>query len=45
MSASQVSEGRPYPYMVHRLMEQTGVIDVSEVRSFIPPEGEQHPSV
>jgi len=34
ISAAQVSDGRPYPYMVHRLMEQAGVADVSSVAKF-----------
>jgi phosphonatase-like hydrolase len=34
ISASQVAEGRPYPYMVHRLMEQAGVMDCSQVAKF-----------
>ena len=31
ISAYTVSEGRPYPYMIHRLMEQLGVQDVRKV--------------
>lgn len=34
ISAAQVADGRPYPYMVHRLMEQAGVADVSSVAKF-----------
>lgn len=34
ISASEVKEGRPFPYMVHRLMEKTGVIDCSQVAKF-----------
>ena len=34
VSASQVAEGRPYPYMVHRLMEQMGIMDCSQVAKF-----------
>lgn len=34
VSASQVAEGRPYPYMIHRLMEQTGIMDCSQVAKF-----------
>jgi phosphonatase-like hydrolase len=34
VSASQVAEGRPYPYMVHRLMEQMGILDCSSVAKF-----------
>jgi phosphonatase-like hydrolase len=34
VSASQVAEGRPYPYMVHRLMEQMGILDCSQVAKF-----------
>jgi phosphonatase-like hydrolase len=31
ISAYTVKEGRPYPYMIHRLMERTGVMDVRKV--------------
>ena len=31
ISAYEVAKGRPYPYMVHRVMEQAGVQDVSAV--------------
>ena len=31
ISAYEVPEGRPYPYMVHRLMERTGIMDVRRV--------------
>ena len=31
ISAYTVPEGRPYPYMIHRLMEQQGVMDVRKV--------------
>jgi len=34
VSASQVAQGRPYPYMVHRLMEQMGILDCSQVAKF-----------
>lgn len=31
ISSYQVSEGRPYPYMIHHLMEKTGIMDVKRV--------------
>ena len=31
VSAQNVRTGRPSPYMVHRLMEQTGVMDCKQV--------------
>ena len=31
VSAYEVAEGRPYPYMIHRLMERVGVMDVRRV--------------
>lgn len=31
ISASQVAAGRPAPFMVHRLMEASGVVDVKQV--------------
>ena len=34
ISAYEVAKGRPYPYMVHRVMEQAGVQDVSAVAKF-----------
>ena len=34
VSAKEVAMGRPSPYMVHRLMEQTGVLDCKAVAKF-----------
>ena len=34
VSAQNVRTGRPSPYMVHRLMEQTGVLDCKQVAKF-----------
>jgi len=31
VSSYQVAEGRPFPYMIYRLMERTGVMDVKRV--------------
>merc|ERR1711997_1323310 len=31
ISSYTVREGRPYPYMIHRLMERTGVMNVRNV--------------
>jgi len=31
ISSYEVAEGRPYPYMIHKLMERTGVMDCRNV--------------